>query len=143
MAGAAYLVYSICLVIVDDAYLARLSEIQHVGLLDVDDILNRERNLDAVAVVVRPENDPLEALDPLFGALRAVGPEIVRPVVRDDSEVYPFLVLVGDVGRNPVPQVDLATGKIEVLRIPVVGEDIALEAKPVAVVLGIPLAALG
>ena len=36
----AYLIDSVCLVVVDDADLARIGKIQHVGLLDVDNILD-------------------------------------------------------------------------------------------------------
>lgn len=92
---------------------------------------------------MRPEDDPLEAFDPFIGALRAVGPEVVGTVVGDDGEVDSVLVLVDNVRRDAVSEVDLTAGEVEVLGILKVGKDVALEAEPVAVVLGIPLAALG
>ena len=61
----------------------------------------------------------------------------------DDVKVDGVLVLVGDAGRDAIAQVDLAAGKVEVLGVTVVREDIALEAEPVAVVLWVAPAALG
>ncbi len=81
-------------------------------LFDVDDILDGERDLDAVAVVVRPEDDPLQTLNPLLGALGAVGPEVVGSVVSRHREVNGFLVLVVDGRGDAVSQVDLALGEV-------------------------------
>jgi hypothetical protein len=64
-------------------------------------------------------------------------------VVSDDREIDPFLVLVSDVGRDAVPQVDLAAGKVEILGVAVVRQDVAFETKPVAVVFWIPFATFG
>jgi hypothetical protein len=138
-----YLIDSVCLVVVDDAYLARIGKIQHVGLLDVDNILDGEGDLDAVTVVVRAEDDPLEALHPLLGTLGTVGSKVIGAVVGGDGKVDALFVLVCDGRRDAVSQVDLALGEVEVLGIAVVRHDIALEAEPVAVVLGVSFAALG
>jgi len=63
--------------------------------------------------------------------------------MRRDCEVNCILVLVRDAGRDAVSQVDLAAGEVEILGITVIRENIAFETEPVAVELGIPLAALG
>lgn len=91
---------------------------------------------------MRPENDPLQALDPFLGALGTVGAKVVRAVMSGDGEVDGVLVLVCDGCGDTISEIDLATRKIEVLRITIVGEDVTLEAEPVAIVLGISLAAL-
>ena len=69
------------LIVVNDTNFAGVGEFQHLGLLDVDDVPDGQGDLDAVAVVVGPEYDPLEALDPFLGAGGAICLEIVGPVV--------------------------------------------------------------
>lgn len=94
---AAYLVQDKRLVVIKNADLARISKLQHVDILNVNDVLYRQRDLDAVAVVVRPEDDALYRLDPLLGTRRAICAEVVCAVVGRDGEVDALLVLVRDV----------------------------------------------
>lgn len=54
-----YLVDGIRLIVVDDADLASICKLHHLGFLNVKDILDRNRNLDAVSIVVRAEDDSL------------------------------------------------------------------------------------
>lgn len=72
-----YLINGICLIVVNNADLASFSKLDNLHFLDIHDIANRQGNLDAVAFVVRPENDTLKALYPLAGAGSAVGAEVV------------------------------------------------------------------
>ncbi len=64
-------------------------------------------------------------------------------MVGSDGKVDTVLVFIGNDCGYSVPKVDMATRKVEILGIAVVSKDIALQAKPVAVVLGVPLATLG
>lgn len=89
-----YLVNGICLVIVDNADLASVCEVQQLYLFNVDYIVERKADLDAVALVMTPENDSLEGFHPVFGALCAVCSEVVRAVVGLKVEVEAILVLV-------------------------------------------------
>lgn len=66
------------------------------------------------------EDNPLQALDPFLGARSAIGPEVVCPLRRDDSEVKAILILVRDVGGDGVSKVDLPVGEIEIGSIAVV-----------------------
>lgn len=56
-------------------------------------------------------------------------------------EVKTILVLVDDTRRYAVPKIDLSMGEVDIGGVTVVSQDIAFESKPVAVVLGISLAA--
>lgn len=91
---------------------------------------------------MRPENDPLKALNPFLGTLRTVGTEVVRPVVGCHRKMCGLLVLVCNARRNSVAEIDVAAGEVEVLGIAIVREDVALETEPVAVVFGVALATL-
>ena len=113
-----------------------------MNILNVNDVLYRQRNLDAVAVIVRPEDDALYCLDPFLGARRAVRPEMVCAVVSRDGKIDALLFLVRDVDGYGVAQVYLAVGEVDVGGVGVVGEDVALEAEPVPIVLWVPPAAL-
>jgi hypothetical protein len=92
---------------------------------------------------VRPENDALDGLDPFLGTWGTVGSEVVDSVVCVDGKVGAALALVRNGGRDAVPKVNLAGGEVDVCGVGVVGEDVAFEAEPVAIVLGVPAAALG
>lgn len=109
-----------------------------MDILNVDDVLYRQRDLDAVAVVVGSEDDALYRLDPFLCTRRAIRPEVVCAVVSRHGEVKTLLVLVRNVDGYGVPQVDLAVGEVDVGGVRVVGEDVALETEPVPVVLGVP-----
>lgn len=54
-----HLVNRISLIIVDDSNLARVREINNLTVFNVDDILDWQRNLDAVTLVMRAEDDLL------------------------------------------------------------------------------------
>jgi hypothetical protein len=78
----------------------------------IDYIINGKRDLDAVAIVVAPEDDPLETLHPLLCARGAVSSEVVGPVASHDGEVNAFLFLVGDVGRDAIAKINLPMGEV-------------------------------
>ena len=54
-----YLVDSIRLIVVDDANLASICKLHHLGFLNVKNILDRNGDLDAVSIIVRAEDDSL------------------------------------------------------------------------------------
>lgn len=90
-----------------------------------------------------PEDDPLQALYPLLCARCAVSSEVVGAVSSHDFEVDAFLVLVGDASRDSVAEIDLAVGKVQILRVAIVRKDVTLQTEPVSIVLGISSPALG
>lgn len=63
-------------------------------------------------------------------------------MVGSDGEVYGVLVLVCYACRYTVAKIDLTTGKVNVLWISVVRQDIPFESEPVAVVFGVSSPAL-
>lgn len=54
-----YLVQGVGFIVVNDTYFACVSKIYNVTVFDVDDVLNREGDFDAVAVIVRSKYDLL------------------------------------------------------------------------------------
>lgn len=137
-----HLIQNECLVVIQNTNLASIGKLQHVNILNVDDVLNRQRDLDAVAVIMRPEDDPLYGLDPFLSAGCTVRAEMVGTVVGGHDEIEPLLLLIRDVDGYGVPEVDLAVGEVDVGGVRVVREDVALETEPISVVMGIPPAAL-
>lgn len=116
-----------------------------MSILNVDHILEGERYLDAIAVIVRPKNDALQALNPFFGALCAVGFEVVGSVMRDEREMDTILVLVIPIGQlygDSVPKVDLSMREVQVCRVVEIRQDVPLQTEQVPTVGGISLAAL-
>lgn len=71
-------------------------------LLNIDDIGNRQRDLDAVSIVVAAENDTLDALHPFLGTRAAVGAEVVCAMPGNHVEVGAILVLVRYASRDTV-----------------------------------------
>lgn len=63
--------------------------------------------------------------------------------MRGECEVDALLLFVSDISRYPVSQIDMAAWEVEVLRVAIVRQYIALEAEPVSVVFGISFTALG
>lgn len=139
----AHLINSVGLVVVDDTYLTRIGELHHLGLLDINDVLDRQRDLDAVTFIVTSEDDTLETLHPLLCTWGTIGAEVVGAMACHDLEVEAVLVFVDDAGGDAITEVDLAVWEVEVGGVSVVREHVAFQAEPVAVELGIPLAALG
>lgn len=121
-----YLVNGKRLVAVDNADLAGVGKFDHMGLLNIDDVGDGERDLDSVAFIVTPEDDALQTLDPFPGTGGALGPKRVGPVGGDNLKVDALLVLVGDVCRNAIGKVNLTMGEVRVLGVVVVGEHVAL-----------------
>lgn len=92
--GVTHFVYRVRLVIVNNTDLARIGKLDHLTVFNIQDVLNRQRDLDAISVVVRSENNSLEALDPFLGARSTVCPEVVRSVMCDDGKVKAILVFI-------------------------------------------------
>jgi hypothetical protein len=92
---------------------------------------------------VGAEDDALQTLDPFLGALRTVGAEVIGAMVGGDSEVHTLLIFIGNCSRDAIAKVDLAMRKVQVRRIAIVREDVAFQAEPVAVVLGVTFPTLG
>ena len=90
-----------------------------------------------------PEDDSLQALHPLLCTRCAIGSKVVGAVSGLDFKVDPFSVLVGDASRDSIAKVDLSMGKVQIRGVTIVRKDVALQAEPVPVVLGIPPATLG
>lgn len=86
-AKATHLIQNECLVVIQNTNLASIGELQHMNILDIYDILNRKRDLDAVTVVMRPEDNPLYRLDPFLGAGRAVRTQMVGAMVGRHVEI--------------------------------------------------------
>lgn len=57
--SSAYLIDCICFVVVDDSDFTRVGKLNHLCVLNVNDILDRQRYLNAVSVVMASEDDPL------------------------------------------------------------------------------------
>lgn len=89
---------SISLIVVDDTDLASVRELDHLGILKVDHILNGQRDLDTVTVVVAPEDDSLEALYPFLGAGCTIGSEVVGSMMSYNGKVKTVFVIVNDIG---------------------------------------------
>lgn len=106
------LVDSVCLVVINHTNLTGIRKVHHVGVLDVDDIVNRKRDLHAVAIVVAPKYHSLEALYPLLGAGGTIGPEVICAVTGHNSKVDALFVFVGDLGRDAKAEVDLAMREV-------------------------------
>jgi hypothetical protein len=99
-----HLVYGKGLVVVNDPYFTRVGRLDHVDLLNVEDVGNGQRDLDAVAVVARAEDYSLQALDPFLSRKVRVGAELIGPLVRRQAEIWAphFLFFVGQRGRDGV-----------------------------------------
>jgi hypothetical protein len=110
-----------------------------VRLLDVQNVFDRQGDLDAISIVVRPEDGTLDALDPFFGALRGVRPEVIGALFSCDREMDAFLIAIGDLSGDTVSQIDLAMWKVDVFGVEIIRQDVSLEAEPIAVVHGVPL----
>ena len=67
-----YLIDSECLIIVNDPHLDRIRQIQNTALLNLQHILNRQANLDTIALIVCPKDDLLDTPRPLLRARRTV-----------------------------------------------------------------------
>lgn len=90
-------------------------------LFDVDYVLNGQGDLDAVSVIMRPEDDSLNRLDPLLGTRSTIRLQVVCPMMGGHGEVGAFLFLVCDVGGDGVTQVNLAIREVNVGGVGVVG----------------------
>lgn len=101
-----YLVDSERFAIVHNANFDRVCEVQDGALLNLEDVLYRERNFDAIPFVVRTEDDLLYRPDPLFCTSCAVGFELVLSLVRRDHEggLFVGLLLTFDyLSRDGIP----------------------------------------
>ncbi len=107
-----YLINGISFVVVNDTYLAGVRKFNHLGIFNINDVFDGQRDLDAVAVIVTSEYDSLKALHPFFGTRCAVGSEVVSALTADNFKLKPILVTVSDTGRDAKPEVNLAVREI-------------------------------
>lgn len=82
-----YLVNRICHIIINDPDFACLRKLHDLAILDIDDILNRQRDLNTVSLIVRAEDNLLERFDPFLSTWCTVGFELVLSLVSDNFEV--------------------------------------------------------
>jgi len=133
-----YLVNSKSLVVVNDPHLDRIRQIQNTALLNLQHILNRQANLDTIALIMCPKYNLLDTPRPLLRARRTVRLEQILSLIRSDGKASLFFSLLcglDDFGGYCVLQVDSVARKVEFGRVGVVCEDIAAENEPVAVEL--------
>lgn len=94
----AYLVDSICFVTIHNAYLESLRELDDWTFFNVDDVLDRQRYLDTVSVIVRSKYYLLQCLHPFFGTCMTIRFQIICPLMSNDREARHifalFLVLI-------------------------------------------------
>ena len=81
--NSTYFVNGICLIIVNNSDLASIRELNHLRVFNVNDVFDRQRNLDTVTIIVASKYDSLEALNPFFGTWSAVSPEVIRAIAGD------------------------------------------------------------
>lgn len=110
-----YLVNHIGLHAIYYPYLECLGKVDHRTFVKVDDIFHWQRYFDAIAVVVGPENDLLQGLDPFFSTFYAIGFEVVNSLARYNgkfSRIFDFVFLNVQRGRNTITQVNVSAWKI-------------------------------
>lgn len=134
------------LVIVYNSNLKRLGKLDDRTLLDVDNVLYREKDLDAVSVIVGSKYNLLQSLHPFFSTSSAVRFEEVCPLMCCYSEVggiLAFVLLLRKGRRYAISQVNVSAWKVKIRWIGIVGEHIAFQGEPVALEVGILFAAFG
>jgi hypothetical protein len=92
----------------------RLSKLEALALLDVDDRLERNGDLDALALVLAAEDDLLERLDPFVARSFRVGGEV--PLLVRDGDLEVVGVLDGGLDGDAVVKVDVTIREVGVLR---------------------------
>lgn len=137
-----YLVDRVGIVVVNHPDLDRFCKIDDWTVFDIQDVVNRQGYLDAVAVIMRSENDLLKLLDPFFGAGSTIGLEKVDPLICRNGEVCGVFALVfflHEFGRDSISQIDDAAWEIQRCGVDKIGQDRSLEHEPVPMILWIPL----
>jgi hypothetical protein len=123
-----YLINSKCLAIVNDTHFDCVGHAQYGTLFDLDNVLYRERDLDAIALVVCAEYDFLDGSDPLLRTCCAVCLELVRSFVRFDDErrlLLALLLALESFSRYSILKVDAIPGKVQLCRIGIVRQNIS------------------
>jgi hypothetical protein len=92
----------------------RLSEFEALALLDVNDCLERDGDLDALALVLAAEDDLLERLDPFVARGFGIGGEV--PLLVRDGDLEVVGVLDGGLDGDAVVKVDVTIREVGVLR---------------------------
>jgi len=133
-----YLIDSKRLVVINNPHLDRIRQIQNTALLNLQHILNRQANLDTIALIMCPKYDLLDTPRPLLRARRTVRLEQILSLIRSDGEAGLFFSLLCRLdyfGGYCVLQVDSIARKVQFGGVGVVCEDVAAEDEPVAVEL--------
>ena len=118
--SSTYLINSKRLIIIHNPHSHRLCQIQHLALLNLNHIANRQANLHTAPLIMRPEDDFLDSTRLFLGTSCGIRFEQVAPLVRRDGEAglfFPFLGIGGggidDLGRNRVLQIDPVPGIVQ------------------------------
>ena len=84
---ATYLINRKSLVIVDCSDLEGFGKVNNWAFLNVDDVEDRDRDFNAITVIVRSEDDLLQRFDPFFRTRVAICFERIRPALRRDQKM--------------------------------------------------------
>ena len=81
-----YLIYCVRFIAVYYPNFERFREINDWTFFNINHIVDGQRDLDTVPIVMRSENDFLQSFDPFFGTCMTVCFEVVRSLVGHDIE---------------------------------------------------------
>ena len=110
-----YLIHSVCLIIVDYPDLHGIRKVKYSTFFNLQHIPDRQRDLDAIPLVVCSEDNFLDGSHPLLRTHSTICFELKCPFIGGDREYGLFLVL--SLGfkyssRNGVLQVDAVAWKV-------------------------------
>jgi hypothetical protein len=125
-----YFIHGICVVVVNDVQLDGIRKLQHWAFLDGHDVGHGYRYLHTVAFIVRPEYYLLERFNPLLGTGCGIRSEIVFPLICLDGEGR-WITAVNEACLDPVSEINVACWEVMLRRVGKVGQNVALQDKPI------------
>lgn len=130
-----HFINGIGLITVNHPNLKRISDLLNDrAFIYVNNVLDGQRYLDAVAIIVGSKYDFLKCFNPFLGTSSTVCLEMVHPLMSDDGEVSALPAFVFSLrSRDAVPQVDVPTWKVNIGRIGIVRKYVSFQSEPVAI----------
>jgi hypothetical protein len=113
--GEEVLIDGVCLVIIYYPHFERFCEIKNGTILYFKNVLDGQRDLYAVAFIVRTKDHLLDRSNPFFRTHGAISFELVCPLVSSDDEYSLIFALVfgfQDFGGDCILQVDAIPWKV-------------------------------
>lgn len=140
----AYLVECKRLIVVNDLDPDRSAGVEERALLHVQNIVERQADFHAVAIVVAPKDDLLQLFDPLICTCCTLGAELIFLVrsVYGKGERLGRCLRGRRFGRQSAGHINRAPREVEILGILVIRQDISSQTEPISMVIGVSQASL-